>query len=139
MDSMLSKAPRYTPPLGLLIESLGQPLPRTVADALGVAERTVFHWIAKGAAPRPAALALFWASPYGRALIDADREHLVDNLRGLSDALKAENTALRAQIGRVLALNDHGAANAPSWRYEVTPGPFPVPPAAAEHPPRHAR
>jgi len=122
---MLTKTPSALPPLEDLLHRLGRPHPRVVAKTLGVSERTVWHWQALNAAPRPATLALFWVSDLGFATIDSDREYLLQNTTGLAAALTAENAALRAEMRRVVGLHGHGAANGPSWQY------VPVPPLRA--------
>lgn len=53
--------------LRMFIDELGGP--KRVHKYLGVSERTVWHWLSAGRAPRAAVLALFWESRWGRSQI----------------------------------------------------------------------
>ncbi len=110
----LQKLPRQMPPLSALLRDLGDPKPAAVARALGVSERTCWRWVADDEAPRAALLALFWLTSWGWSEVEAEARHTLTTAHALSDALQRENTALRAEIGRLQALGDFGSANDPS-------------------------
>lgn len=85
---MLVHIPRQLPPLSALLDDLGQPRPHALARALGVSARTVQRWIARDDAPRPALLALFWLSRWGRSVVECAAVNEAAALRGMLDALK---------------------------------------------------
>jgi hypothetical protein len=101
--------------LGLLIEDLGGPL--KVARLLDVHHSTVYRWRA-GTLPIPRAhlRALQAASRWGRQ----DRAVMTLNhqatLHALVESQARRIAELEAQLARVVALADTGAANAPLWR-----------------------
>ncbi len=107
------RAPRQLPPLEALLADIGQPDADAVAKALDVSPRTFYHWKAQGHAPRPATLALFWESTWGRSVVNAESVNGERWARGLADALQRENATLRARVAYLEGLNAHGAANAP--------------------------
>lgn len=107
------RAPRQLPPLEALIADIGQPAPAVIAQALGVTERTVYGWLSKGAAPRPAALALFWETSWGRSVVDAQAVNGERVARGLLGALERETATLRARVAYLERVGTFGAANAP--------------------------
>lgn len=107
-------APRQLPPLEALLADIGQPAPAVIAKLLGVHERTVFAWLAKGQAPRPATLALFWESSWGRSVIDAQAVNGERFARGLAQALEREKATLLARIAYLERVGQYGAANAPT-------------------------
>ena len=117
--------PTYVPPLSLMLADMGNPPPAAVAAALGVSRRTVARWQAADHAPRAALLALFWFTSWGSSAVAAEAHNRAMLYAGLAGALKSEVVELRHELGRVLALADTGAANAPSWRHlpvaSVTP------------------
>lgn len=87
----LNKLPKYTPPLSLMLSDLGNPHPRHIAKALGVSTRTVYLWLSRDEAPRPASLALFWLTRWGQQWLDAD-------LFNLSTAAQGHAAALARQL-----------------------------------------
>jgi len=93
----IMQMPRTVPPWNSLIADLGHPKPELIARALGVGRSTVYRWNSAGAAPRVAALAMFWLTRWGRSEIDAkatnDALMAVQLARSLADTL----AALRAQ------------------------------------------
>jgi len=109
------QAPKFLPPLPLILDDLPMSHPRHVAKHLGVSERTVWAWKAAEQAPRPAMLALFWETHWGRGLADAVAYNEAQVHRGLSQALQREIEVLRARIKHLEAIGEFGAANAPSW------------------------
>jgi hypothetical protein len=108
--------PAGLPPLPLMLADLGQPSARHLGRALGVTERTARRWVAAGHAPRPAMLALFWVTRWGHSAALCEAQHSAALARAYSAALADEKAALQADLSRVLALADTGAANVPTWR-----------------------
>lgn len=105
---MLSKLPKHTPPLGVMLADLGNPHPLHIARALGVNERTVRRWVSSDQAPRPVLLALFWLTRWGSQWLDADLFNLARTHIGLSEALQKELALLRT--------NDKAAPRFPQAR-----------------------
>lgn len=108
------RAPRQLPPLDAIVADIGQPSPAMIGRALGVHERTVYHWQARGEAPRPAHLALFWESRWGRSQLAADAENAAMWARGEAEALRREVGTLQARIAYLEAVGSFGSANAPT-------------------------
>lgn len=106
-------APRQLPALDALLHDIGQPTPAMVGRALGVHERTVWGWMARGAAPRPAALALFWESRWGRSQIEAQAVNGELWARGQVQALEREKATLQARVAYLESVGDFGSANEP--------------------------
>lgn len=109
----LHRLPRSLPALSLLLDDLGRPSAAELARALGVGERTVYRWLAADAAPRPAHLALYFASSYGWSLVDSEARHAVQTWRGLAESRGRDLVALEARLRRLSALGDFGSANDP--------------------------
>ncbi len=113
---MLHLMPRHTPPLPMLLDAL-QATPETAAHALGVSARTVYRWAADGDAPRPAALALWWLTPWGWSVLDSEVGHRMATAAAQVDALRAELTQERSQAARLLRMGyGGGSANLPIYR-----------------------
>lgn len=113
---MLYLMPRHTPPLQQMLDAL-QATPETAARALGVSPRTVYRWAAEGQAPRPAALALWWVTPWGWSVLDSEVGHRLHVAAAQVDALRAELTEERAQAARLLRMGyGGGSANLPIYR-----------------------
>lgn len=131
---MLNRLPRQLPSLAVMLADIGNPTPRAIGRALGVTERTARRWMAAGQAPRPALLSLFWVTRWGVSCVDADAHQAAAVSAALVDALQRERQALQADLARVLALADTGAANAPTWRVRPLGVvlPFPAPTAALQ-------
>ena len=130
---MLALIPAQLPPLPLILEDIGSPSPLELARSLGVSERTAYRWIRDAEAPRPAALALFFVTRWGVSSRDVEALRRVDDWRALAQARERENAALRAEIARLQAIGDFGAANDPSTIAgpAVRPAPaWPAPPRA---------
>jgi len=113
-------APRQLPPLEAMLADIGQPAPAVIGHALGVHERTVWGWMAKGAAPRPASLALFWESRWGRSSISAQAVNGERWARGQVHALEREKATLLARVAYLERVGQFGAANAPTLAAPVT-------------------
>lgn len=107
-------APKHLPPLDLMIADLGHPHPREIALFLGVTERTVYNWMQQNEAPRPAALALFWETTWGRSLVDAQAVNGQRVYMGLAQSLQRECDTLRARVAYLERVGTFGAANAPT-------------------------
>lgn len=104
--------PTQTPHVSILLDAM--PASRAdVAKYLGVSLRTLQRWEAAGAAPRVAMLALFWESKWGIDWFDCNQINTERMLRGSIEALRRQESALRARIARLEALGDFGSANAP--------------------------
>lgn len=111
---MLNRLPRTLPPLSALLDDIGNPAAGAVARALGVTERTLRRWQADDQAPRCAALALFWLTRWGMSATNAEAHNAAVLHAAHARALTDEVARLRAELARVLALADSGAANMPS-------------------------
>lgn len=103
------------PSLPELLADLGNPTAGEVAGALGVDRSTVSGWIRRGAAPRPAMLALFWVSTWGQSTLDAELHNAAQQATQHRAAQAGEVDRLRRQLARVLSLADFGTANAPLY------------------------
>lgn len=120
---------RGMPPLRTLLQDIGSPSPGQVAKALGVSTRTVWRWLERDHAPRPAMLALFWISRWGQSAVDAELACSVGIYRQLANALTQERDELRAQLRRLGQIGDYGSANDPSPEApQGTPADRPVAP-----------
>lgn len=96
--------------LRALLDALAM-TPAQAAKFLQVTERSVFRWLADDCCPWPV-LALLWhESPAGRHECALDLGNEVQVLRGLAGALQAQLAAQAAQLARLLAISDSGAAN----------------------------
>lgn len=111
---MLNRLPRQLPALSVLLDDLGHPPAEALGRALGVTPRTVRRWIADDQAPRPAALALFWVTRWGLAAAHAEAHNAATMHAAHARCLQTEVDRLRAELARVLALADTGAANVAS-------------------------
>jgi len=110
---MLNRLPKHTPRLGQMLANIGYPSTSEVAQALGVSERTARAWIAADAAPRQAALALYWLTTWGQSSIHAEVVNLMQLHAAKAAAHEAEARELRSQLDRLMACADFGSANAP--------------------------
>lgn len=111
--AMLARLPGSLPALSVILAHLGHPRPHQWGRALGVGERTAWRWLADDAAPRPAALALWFASDLGYSVIASDAPWQLATARALAASLEAERRELLAQLERVQQLAATGAANLP--------------------------
>lgn len=123
--AMLNRLPRQLPPLALILDDIGAPTPAAIAVALGAPERSVRRWIATGAAPRPAMLALFWLTRWGMSIVDCEAGRLADLHAALARSRLAEADELRAVLAKVLRLADFGAANDPHAAAPIDQPPSP--------------
>ncbi|WP_157982602.1 hypothetical protein [Simplicispira lacusdiani] len=86
--------------------------PKAVHRYLGVTERTVYHWLATGRAPRAAVLALFWESKYGRSHIYTDQVNEIRLLYRQVCLLREQFQRAKEVVTGLRALNA-GSANEP--------------------------
>lgn len=100
---MLTKLPKHTPPLGLMLADLGNPHPRDIARSLGVGQSTVRRWISDDDAPRPIMLSLFWLTHWGAQWLDADLFNLYRCHAGLSQSLQRELVLMRENYEQAIA------------------------------------
>lgn len=106
-------APRHLPDLETMLHDLGRPAPRALAKHLGVTENTFYRWQRGERMPRPAQLAIFWETSYGRGTIAAHAANEAALYRCLSDCLKRENAGLCTRIAYLERLGRFDTANAP--------------------------
>ncbi len=116
MKKLCSLAPDHLPPLSVLIDDLHGPrTPESIGHHLGVSGLTVRRWMAKGEAPRAAALALFWETRWGLSALDAQAVNLVRTHVGLNSSLRRANAALQRRVEMLEALGGFGSANSPMF------------------------
>lgn len=120
------RAPRQLPPLDSLLLDIGQPAPAVIARALGVTERTVYGWLAKGEAPRPAALALWWETSWGRSEIECNAVNGERVARALVSGLERQNATLVARVAYLESVGAFGSANGPLFLGREAPQPGPL-------------
>lgn len=112
---MLTRIPSQLPSLGHILADLGSPTPAQLGRALDVPARTASAWIAERRAPPLAAMhSLFWVSRWGQSVAHCDAVNELAIWRALASARADEAQRLRAELARVLALGDFGAANSPT-------------------------
>ena len=105
-----------------MLGDLGDPPPDELAAFWGVSLRSVYRWLSLDEAPRPAALALFWLTRWGRSARECEAINRARAAAGLADALQAERAALRRELARVVAQGQFEAANSPTAR-DLPPAP----------------
>lgn len=120
--SLLSRfrAPVCPPALSLMVSALGSPHPCAIARLLDVHERTVYTWMAQDRAPRPALLALFWETPWGRNWQITNAENEARFASSHIAALQAVNQRLTGRVAYLERIGHYGCANAPTF----TPSPM---------------
>lgn len=101
--------------------------PAQVAKFLDVTERSVWRWLAEDSAPRAVLCALWHETPHGRHITALDVGNELVIVRGLAQGFADQATAQAAQLCRVLAICDTGAANdplstGPASKYPDKPG-----------------
>lgn len=109
------KAPTQTPHFSTLLDDMLTRDKRKIARHLGVTENTLKRWAKTGNAPRMAHLALFWESRWGLSVLDADIWNRETLRLGMIRCLTEENAQLKAQLARLVAMGQHGAANDALW------------------------
>lgn len=111
-----------------LLDELGS-TPEVVAKHLHVTERSVWRWLAGKSAPYAVLAALWHETATGRETCALDVGNDLVIQRNLSGSLSRDKLAQTAQLRRVLAISDTGAANDPllSGPRRVSPlSPYPV-------------
>lgn len=111
---VLIRMPRHLPPLRALLADLGSPTAKAIGEALGVNQRTVKRWLAADVAPRPAMLALFWLSRWGRSQLQCEALNETNLKLEIARCLADESQALAGQIDRLTCIADFGSANDPA-------------------------
>lgn len=105
---MLYLIPPCLPPLAVMLDDLGNPHPATLANHLGVDERTARRWQKAGDAPRPVLIALYWLTRWGRSALDAELTNRAATLAHLSECQSRELSLLRiALIAQNLGAPSH--------------------------------
>lgn len=113
MGPLRVHAPRVMPSLAAIVADLGSPTADDLAAFLGVSSRTVARWLARGHAPRPAALALFWLTRWGRSQVECSAVNDARLAHAQARAQLAQAQRAADQLRAVLAVADFGSANAP--------------------------
>lgn len=81
---------------------------------LGVQKSLLRRWLnGTSKVPRMACLALYWETPYGRAMIDSDHIFSVQLLQRRITHLERQNAKYRANIISLMRTNMYGSANDP--------------------------
>lgn len=108
---LTAHAPRVIPPLSAMLADLGSPSACDLAALLHVHPRTVERWTATDCAPRPALLALFWLTRWGRSAIEAQAVNDAAHAARLARLAQLEADRLRKQNAHLVRVGDFGAAN----------------------------
>lgn len=109
------KAPTQTPHILTLLDDMPTRDLKRVARHLGLSVDTLRRYAKTGNAPRVVHLALFWESRWGLGVLDVDIHNRNKWQMGEIRALKEECERLRAQLARLVALGNSGAANDGAW------------------------
>ena len=99
-----------------ILTDLGEPTPHQVAQFLQVGERSVFRWLAEESAPYAVLAALWHETPHGRHVTALDVGNALAIHAAGWQASTARVNQVQQAMGRVLAISDTGAANAPLMR-----------------------
>lgn len=110
---LLNLFPRSMPDLMLMLDDLGNPSSEQLAKALRVSERTVRRWIARGEAPIPAAMTIYWVTSWGQAELVAEAAFGIDVYRELARSLHDECEDLRRKLASLGGIGEFGSANDP--------------------------
>lgn len=110
---MLHMAPKSLPSFNQILPHLDNPHPRRLAQYLGVAERTIYHWKKTDKAPKAVRLALFWESSYGQKTIDCEMFNAMQTHKMLSNSLGRNVANLEARIRYLEKNGTFDSANAP--------------------------
>lgn len=112
---MLNRLPKGMPPLDDMLHDIGNPTAKSLAKALGVSQRTVFRWMARGDdAPRVARLAIFWMTQWGQSIVECEAINTARLYVGYVGALQAEVRELREQLRKLGEIGNFGSANDPA-------------------------
>jgi hypothetical protein len=105
---------------GLLDDLAASPL--QVSKFLKVTERSVWRWLADASAPFAVLAALWHETPHGRHVTALDVGNELVIVRGLAKSFESQATRQAAQLAKVLAISDTGAANSPIFDLVLQPG-----------------
>ena len=94
----IEQLPRSVPPWEAILDDLGRPPPDRVARALGVGRATVYRWNATKHAPKPALLALFWLTRWGRSAVHTQATNDAVMAVTLARSLGEEREQLKGQV-----------------------------------------
>lgn len=108
---MLNRLPNQLPPLGAMLEDIGNPSAKQIGRALGVTPASVQRWMRQDQAPRAVMLALFWVTRWGQSIVDADAHNCATQQAQLATALKSELRKQRLELERLAKIADFGCAN----------------------------
>lgn len=125
---MLFLIPKDVPAFELMLADIGRPDAHALARALGVTERTVKRWLARGQAPRAAMLAIYWITQWGQNQVHTKAHNDAVLFASYVRALKDRVDQLEAQVTQLGRIGDFGTANDPA------PNVVPVPPGARARP-----
>ncbi len=93
----------------ILVQQITEP--RALA-LLGVSKALLRRYLTgTSKVPRMAVLALYWESPYGRGMIDADHVTEIGYLHRQIWTLQRENARSRARVAHLLRIGEFGCAN----------------------------
>lgn len=106
------RIPHRLPNIRAIVEDLNA-TPAEVAKALDVGLSTVYRWLQQNNAPRPAMLALFWLSRWGKSAIDCDMHNRSAVFEGLAKALERELWQQRQDFAKLAQIGHYGSANDP--------------------------
>lgn len=111
---MLNRFPDHYPAWSELLSQIGNPTARQVARAFRVPVSVAQQWAQNDEAPHAVCLAVWWLTPRGFNALDAEVSRSMQLAGESAAAWRSECEALRAELARVLACGDFGAANAPT-------------------------
>lgn len=111
--------PTQTPPLGLMLDDLGNHSLAEVAKALDISERKLQRWVARDDAPRTVLLAVYWLTRWGMSVVHCEAHNAAILQASIAATLQREVDRLHAQLAWVTAIADFGAANSPSLELHV--------------------
>lgn len=107
----------HTPPLRTMLDDLLTRDKSAISKHLDVSPVTLARWTAADQAPRPAMLALFYETRWGRSQLFTDAYNAETYARQECAGLMRENAALRVRIARLERLGSagdgFGSANEP--------------------------
>lgn len=109
------RAPTQTPHILTLLDDMPTQQDRQLARHLGLSASTIAKYRRTGEAPRLVHLALFWESRWGLSVLDCEIENRQRMAKAQIETLQHQVQALQAQVARLSALGDFGAANDPLY------------------------
>ncbi len=112
----IEHAPGSLPIWHTILDDLGRPPVGRIARVLGVSVRTVYRYNRTGEAPRVVLLALFWLTSWGRSAVHAQAWNDAQVAVSYVASLRRRVDQLEADVSRLAALGQSGAANDPLLR-----------------------